>query len=187
MSWNILYACTDVEVAANIFTDILKSIFDKQAPFKSKIVKGKPAPWLKADLRQLIIRRDKALRKSRKTNSKTDVRAYKDFRNQCNRQLKEAKRKYHQNLINDSRGNAKKFWNAIKNVFPSNSKSQTTGTLNKNDTEKTANVFSSYFASAVKIIKSKITIMTNLVWTPHPIRHKTRKVFKLSYVSKGFV
>ena len=29
--------------------------------------------------------------------------------------------------------------------------------------------------------------MTNLVWRPHPIRHKTRKVFKFSYVSKLFV
>ena len=138
----MLYACIDVEVAANIFTNTLKSIFYKHASFKSKIVKGKPAPWLKADLRQLMNQRDKALRKSRKTNFETDVRAYKDLRNQCNRQLKEAKRKYHQNLINDSRGNAKKFWDAIKKVFPSNSKSQTTDTLNKNDTEKTANVFS---------------------------------------------
>ncbi|MEO0685742.1 MAG: hypothetical protein AAFY76_12035, partial [Cyanobacteria bacterium J06649_11] len=80
-----------------------------------------------------------------------------------------------------------KFWDAIKKVFPSNSKSQTTDTLNKNDTEKTANVFSNYFASAVKTIKSKITTMTNLVWRPNPIRHKTRKVFKFSYVSKVFV
>ena len=82
-----------------------------------------------------------------KINSETDVREYKDLMNQCNRQLKEAKRKYHQNLINYSRGNAKKFWDAIKKVFASNSKSQTTVTHTHTHThyEKTANVFLNYY------------------------------------------
>eukprot|EP00794_Sanderia_malayensis_P010377 gene10377-11459_t len=118
INWGLLYDCNNIELAANTFTKTLKDIFDKHAPFKSKIIKGKAAPWLKVDLRKLMNERDQALRKARKTKSQEDFQVFKELRNKCNGKLKEAKRKYHQNLINESQGNARKFWDAVKRVFP---------------------------------------------------------------------
>ena len=41
---DILYQYNDVNVAANIFTASLKSIFDQHSPIRNKTVKGKPSP-----------------------------------------------------------------------------------------------------------------------------------------------
>ena len=186
INWESLYSCFDVDIAANIFTETLKGLFDKHAPFKTKVVKGKPAPWLKIDLRLLMDQRDRALRKSRKTKTENDLRAYKNLRNECNKKLKEAKRKYHRNLISESQGNAKQFWDAIKKVFPSNSNCKSP-TKDKVEQVKTANMLSSYFANAVRNIKSKFTTLKNLVWRQHLVDRKTDKVFKFSYISNIFV
>ena len=57
---------------------------DHHAPNITKKVKGKPAPWLTDELKDLMNQRDKLLRKSRKSKTISDVAAYKRKRNQVN-------------------------------------------------------------------------------------------------------
>ena len=187
INWESLYNRNNIESAAKIFTTTLKSIFDMHAPYKSKVVKGKPAPWLKADLRKLMDQRDQALRKARRTKLQEDFETFKVLRNRCNGKLKEAKRKYHRNLINDNQGNPRKFWNAVKSVFPSKSKTNVSRQSSKSENEKTANIFSHYFGNVVRELKSRLALVTDYVWRKMPIRRKTNQNFQFSYVSKVFV
>jgi hypothetical protein len=166
---------------------ILKNIFDIHAPYKSKVVKGRPTPWLKAGLRKLMDQRDQALRKARRTKLLDDFQTFKKLRNKCNGKLKEAKRKYHRNLINENKSNPRKFWNADKSVFPSKSKTNVSKQSNEKDNERAAETFSHYFGNVVQELKSKPSSMTDFVWRKMPIHMKTNQNFRFSYVSKVFV
>lgn len=188
VNWGSLYSCKNVELAATIFTTTLKNIFDKHAPYKTKVIKEKPAPWLKADLRKLMDKRDKALRKARKTKLLVHFEIFKKLRNKCNGKLKEAKRKYHRNLINDNKGNPRKFWKAVKTVFPSKpNKKNFSNQLSKSENEKNVNTFSHYFGNVVKQLKSNASLITDYVWRKMPIFKRTNQIFRFSYVSKVFV
>ena len=109
IDWNILYQCNDINVAANIFTASLKSIFDRHAPIRNKTVKGKPSPWLRKDVKRLVDNKNRLYRKARKTKTDTDWEAYKLARNRCNGKIQKAKRKYHRDLIEENEKNPKKF------------------------------------------------------------------------------
>ena len=51
INWDHSYNCNNVNAAADYFTNSLKLLFDVHAPIKTKKVRGKPAPWLKGDLK----------------------------------------------------------------------------------------------------------------------------------------
>ena len=52
-----------------------------------------------------------------------------------------AKRKHHKHLIEHSKENAHKFWNAVKKIFPFNSKSSPKSTAKKSETQSMVNNF----------------------------------------------
>ena len=105
------------------FYDVFKGIFDQHAPIKSKTHKGKPAAWLRADLKKQMDKRDQLLSKARKSKATTDWTAYKRGRNQCNGKIHEAKRKHYRSLMEENKKNPRKFWDTIKTIFPTNKKS----------------------------------------------------------------
>ena len=183
-----MYDCTDINVAANYFSSCLKSVFDIHAPIKTKTVRGKPAPWLNGDLKSYMDKRDKLLRKARKTKNDKGWDEYRQARNKCNAKVKEAKRKYHRHLIEEGKENPHKFWEAVKKVFPSKSKSSPESTAKKSETQSMVNTFSKYFGTIVTELKSKIVSFSNFVWQRNTKGDKrTDNSFSFSYVSRIFV
>ena len=45
------------------------------------------------------------------------IQAFKRARNKCNGKIREAKRKHYRNLIEENKGNPRKFWDTIKTIF----------------------------------------------------------------------
>ena len=121
---------------------------DAHAPMKTKSVKGKPADWLQGYIRRLMVDRDRLLRKARKSKLDSDCCFYKRARNYCNGKIRESKCKYYKNLIEENKSNPRKFWDAIKTIFPTKSKASLSP-MNKGKSEKLANVFSDYFTNIV--------------------------------------
>ena len=68
--------------------------------------------------------RDHSLRKYRKTKLPADKALYKLKRNHVNIILKKAKQNYGKNLLRESAYDSDKFWCAIKQTYPTKSKSQ---------------------------------------------------------------
>ena len=65
---------------------------------------------------------DWQLRKACKTNSENDWTRYKSLRNHCNSIIRKAKSNYHKNLLSENEANPCKFWNAIKEIYPTKPK-----------------------------------------------------------------
>ena len=62
--------------------------------------------------------RDKILQKARKTKKESDWSNYKRQKGLCNNKVKQAKQKYHRNLLTKKSRSPKKFLKCIKETFP---------------------------------------------------------------------
>ena len=157
------------------------------APFKTKMVRGKPAPWLNKDFKRFIDNKNRLLRKARKTKNDDDWEQYRTARNKCNAKIKEAKRKYHRNLIEENTNNPRKFWDAVKQVFPSKSK-LSVGSTTKSENKNLVNKFSTYYANIVSELKSKAISFSSYIWKFRDIKGiRTTQRFCFSKVSKTFI
>ena len=78
-------------MAVKLFNKIVKGIFDRHVPEAARRVRGKPCPWLNADLKKLMIDQDRMLRKARNTKEESHWSSYKKLRNSCNNKLRQDK------------------------------------------------------------------------------------------------
>ena len=101
----VLNSC-NVNTAVENLTTILNEIFDEYAPVTKKRLSGKPTPWLNIGIKQHMDRRDKLLRKARKSNSGHDWKLYKKLKTFCNNALRKSKRNYYRGLLNENRLNS---------------------------------------------------------------------------------
>ena len=91
-------------------------------------------------------RRDGLLRRARKLNDDNSWREYKNQRNRCTNLVKKAKRNFHKELLREHKFSPRRFWNAIKSIFPMKSNSST---HKSSDMKKRVNEFGNYFANIV--------------------------------------
>ena len=99
INWEPLYAYTGVNAAWCFIKDKLTTVFNRHAPFIEKRVLDRFSPWLSSEIRQQMNNRDKALRKARKSNKKTNWHFYKTLRNRCTNSIREAKTNCNKNLL----------------------------------------------------------------------------------------
>ena len=120
--WDYFYSCTDVNKAWESFKNIFLTTLNHHAPVVTKRIKGRPCPWLSADIKSTMDQRDKILRKARKSGKDFYWNSYKSLRNRCNNMIKNAKKRYHTELLKDNAKNPSKFWKTVKDVFPTKEK-----------------------------------------------------------------
>ncbi len=77
VDWEPVYNTNDVNVALNNFHGVVKTIFDRHAPFIVRRIKGKSCPWMHHDLRKIMTDWDQLLTKARKTKNIEDWNMYK--------------------------------------------------------------------------------------------------------------
>ena len=131
--------------------------------------------------------RDRPLRKAKKTLLPSDWPAYKRARNLCNGKVREAKRKYYRKLMEENKRNPRKFWDTIKTIFPTTSKSSTPR-MEKSKYKELANIFSDYLSTAVTKLKTKVISFSDYIWRPYETqKRRTQETFKFSYVLNVFV
>ena len=166
---------------------IINGIYLNYASVITKRVKGKPAPWLTVELKQLMNEWDGLLRKYR---SDEDLHAYKLKRNRVNTMMRKAKSSYNKNLLEENSKTPETFWKIIKSIYPVKSTTKTMSLSFKIDGEmstdslKISNAFSLYFSNIATTLKQKAFPLRNLVWRkPKSIDKRTEKVFKFQNVS----
>lgn len=179
-----LYAIKDVNEAWKYLRNVLTDCFDRHAPMITKRVKGSFSPWLSQEIKELMNKRDKALRKFRKKKSEVDWNTYKRLRNACTTEIRKARNNYHQTLLTENKSNPKKFWRTIKSIFPS--KKSVSVSYESNKTK--ANSFCSFFSNIAKTLKEKSFPLREFVWkSPTFIPTQSLHTFQFTYVSKIFV
>jgi hypothetical protein len=185
VDWKDVYNESDVNKAVELFNTILLTIFNKHAPVIKKTVRGQRSDWINHEIKESMAQRDRIFRKARKSKTTADWNLYKRARNSCNNKVKAAKTTFHKELLNENSNNPRKFWDTIKKIFPYKTKSVNNNTQNE---KITAEAFGNYFATAIKLLKEKSSLLTNFVWK-YPLKQKVRthKIFQAQYISHLFV
>ena len=114
VEWSPFYEHTSVSRAWVFMKNVLTHTFERYAPLTVKEVKGKPAPWLSSDVKNLMNERDKLLKKSRRTKEESNISTYKSKRNEGNVPVRKAKFVYHKNLLEEKSSGPNEFWKTLK-------------------------------------------------------------------------
>ena len=117
--WDDVLKERNVNTAWSNWKELFLNVCDRHAPYKRKIVRGVKCPWLTGETKKLMNQRDFFLRKARRSGAEVDWNAYWRLRNQVSNKIRNEKRRYHRNEIQENLNSPKAFWKAIKKVFPS--------------------------------------------------------------------
>ena len=139
--------------------------------------------------------RDKALRKARKTNKKTDLHFYKTLRNRCTNSIREAKTNCNKNLLAENSNNPSRFWKVIKEITPITCKNATSRPLfveadskKVSDPVKISNTFCSFFTNVASTLKRNPLSLKDFIWcNPPKINETVSPKFIFQYVPRIFI
>jgi len=182
VDWTPIYQLSSVESAVQMFTSTLQTIFDTHAPLIEKRIKGRPCPWLNADVKKKMNNREQLLRKARKSKDSSDWQAYKRLRNECTKDVKKAKSNFHKENLNENIMKPRKFWATIKSVFPG--RSTLLSSHNKSDNRPSPNIFSHFYSTMALALKKTISPLMDFTWRFIPqLSKRSEQTFILPYMS----
>lgn len=148
-----LYTLTDNQLHEN-YHRILYGILESHAPLQHKTLVVRPrGPWYNDDLKQLKRKRRKLEKKMKESNLPTDAAEYHKARNYYSAKLKQAKRNYYTNIIQESSGDSKKLFQVVNSLC----KERNNNTLPPHsDSLQLANDFGEYFYRKITLIQDEI-------------------------------
>ena len=124
---------------------------DKNAPFKTKRIKGHLPEWVDNDFVALCKDRDYFYARAHKTND--DWKKAKTIRNRVNNMKFHLKKRYFESSIKENRHDSKKLWKTIKKVLPNTKTCTAANIVNPVDKSNvptgkdTDNSFNQFFTS----------------------------------------
>ena len=107
---------SDVDEAWSKWYDLLMSVINKHAPYKTKRVRKKQCPWITGDIIAFMHTRDFYHRKAMKCDLPQFWEEYRKKRNEVTSSIRLAKQEYVQGLLNEKAGNSSTLWSTIKHL-----------------------------------------------------------------------
>lgn len=145
--WNTLEIFDDPNDALDLFSKHFLDTLNRHAPLKTKRVKLTNQPdWYNEDIKEAMKQRDQL----KKTG---DQEAYKHWRNKVKKLIRQAKKSFFTETINNNlTKNPKLLWKNLKDLSGKSNSYQTNYIHDENgqpitDSEKAANTFNDYFLS----------------------------------------
>ena len=152
IDWDKTLASTNgsPDLMASVFNSVTSALLEVQAPLKRTKITIHHAPWITADLKNLIKERDLAKKKSEKDASYWSE--YKKLRNKVTYKLRKRVREYYHNLVDETQNNQKAMWKTINKVLHNNSNHTVTQNIIFEGTEiktplQISEAFNKYFTT----------------------------------------
>ena len=112
-SWDDLLMFEDPNDMWLAWKTLFLSVVDKHAPIRMKRVRSSERPWVTPQLKKYMYERDKLKKKATITNDPFDWTNFKNFRNQVNNKIKNAKEMYYKSAFKHSSRSSRKTWHTI--------------------------------------------------------------------------
>ncbi len=153
--WDILYECTDVNVAANILCSTLVKIIDKHAPFTKLKLRDYAPPWLNTEFLGLVDTREFWSNKYKKNPNEYNLMQREIAKVNAKELKEQLQQSYFEDQIDQSNGDSKKLWKIIKEFWPTKPKGSHINKINEHtiDIDK-ANELNTHFSTiGIKLSK----------------------------------
>ena len=110
INWTPLYHVTALEDQFNLFSNKISSVIDSHTPFHTIKCYPKDKPWITADIKKFISKRQKAW-------STSNTIMYNFYRNKVRKLCKSARQSYYdKKILNTRESNPKKWYDNIKSI-----------------------------------------------------------------------
>ena len=126
----------NTDTAWNCFKEIFNKVSNKHAPLVTRRLKARSCPWMSLEIVKLIYERDYYHGMFRKTKSLEMWDKYKKFRNSVTSLIRNTKRTFYENQINNLAGNPNQLWKLLNNVIPNTKSNSDTHTFSANQYNK---------------------------------------------------
>lgn len=117
INWTRFYLIPSVENAWDFFYSEVNNVINQHAPFKTIRVKGRHLPWISPDLICLFKKRDRAWEKCKQSRDPTDREVYRQLRNHCKTQTRNARSNYYKDAFSQNWNNPKQFWKHLDHLL----------------------------------------------------------------------
>ena len=119
LDWSNLFNIENPNEAWEFFVSKIIENLDQICPLKEFSVNEYKEKWMNRDLMELIIDKDIALKKAKK--SKNDIIYARKIRNETGKIIEKAKKDFLENEFINSKGDPKRFWKNIYSILPKTS------------------------------------------------------------------
>ena len=118
--YSSIFQSNDIDFSIEKLDSMILEHFDAHCPIIHKNItkKDREKPWINDSLKRLIANRQRFFRMYK--SNLISFEAYKEVRNLATNKLKEAKKTYFQNLLDQSKNNMKKMWKVLNGLIKPN-------------------------------------------------------------------
>ena len=157
-SWNKIDTCLTVDEAWNAFAETFNTTADKHAPLATKRVRVDSLPWLTSEIREMMRKRDVHHKRVQKQKSTVEWIKYKELRNNTTRLVRNAKRDFYFNAIEENKKDFFKLWKTLKTVTATNAKTSNIESLETDkgiiqEPTEISKSFAQYFLSTIVTLR----------------------------------
>ena len=151
VSWEDVRYKRNIDDTWKLWKTYFLGVLDMHAPKRVKRLRKKNnIPWVNADVKAKLFKRDFFKRKAIKTNKEEDWLLFKSSRNAANIALRHSKKEYYINKFSNNKQNPKKAWRTINDVLGRNRKHSTINEIKLpgktvTSTDELVEVFNDYF------------------------------------------
>ena len=115
------------------FKNVFIKLNNEHAPIQCRRLKNKSNPWFDADILAMIYRRDYLKCKSIACKDRRLWQDYRSQRNTVTRVIRQRKRNYYDEKINENESNPKQLWKVLNQLTGKQQRDEIPGELNAND------------------------------------------------------
>ena len=146
--WEEFYRATDPNEAWDCLLTRLMLILDEMCPVRTFLIKNYRPAWITAELIEQIKDRDYFYKKAKSSGEEDDWNIAKFLRNKTNANIRQAKRDFVLEELDNCQANCKKFWKVIKSVVPNNKGDAKQAIMLKDDGVKVGNKEVAHFVNS---------------------------------------
>ena len=166
-NWEDFWTINNPGEAWEYFVSKIGYLLDLTCPIKTFNCKQKKQPWIDNKLLQVIIDKNEAMSKFKRTHDEDDQRISDFQKNRCKHLCRKAKKEYHLQEIAANKNKPKAYWASINKLINPKISDPHFSLVDQNTgidiaSEDTANYINTYFAT----IGDKLAEKMNAPWIP---------------------
>ena len=159
--WEDVYRESNVDKAYDIFLNRLLYYYEKNIPLaKMKSRRKNKHPWITKGIMRSIKTRNKMYKLAVTTQSDTDFKKYRKYRNRLNSLIRLSRKMYYSQKFENNKNNVNGLWDTVKEITGKNNRDHTS-VFHDNDNVLTdpndiSDAFNNYFTNLGPNLASKI-------------------------------
>ena len=151
-----LTAFSNITECIEAYDKCLRTLLDKHAPLKTRVVTIRPnSPWYDDELQEAKHERRRRERTWRQSGLASDRERYKVQRNHVNQLLKDAKTRHFSSIVAEQKKNPKKLFEIIDSLI--NGENASPPLPNHLSPHEVASEFNSFFIQKIELIRSDLS------------------------------